>query len=99
MTEFTPGPGAQPKWGGGGQFLIAGTMYFHQCVVSGSDTGLNCQPNAYNDVLSLTGSACAGSYIIGEIIVDQLTSNGTPCITIDLQQNASHYLLKAALLQ
>ena len=91
--------GAQPTWGGSGQFLISGTMYFHQCVASGTDTGLNCQSNAYNDVLSFTGNTCAGGYIVGEIIVDQLTANGSPCITIDLQQNATHYLLKAALLQ
>jgi len=90
---------AQPNWGGSGQFLLAGTMYFHQCATSGTDTGLNCQPTAYNDVLTLTGDACAGSYIIGEIIVDQLNGNGAACITIDLQQNPTHYLLKAALLQ
>jgi len=90
---------AQPNWGGSGQFLLAGTMYFHQCATSGTDTGLNCQPTAYNDVLTLTGNACAGSYIIGEIIVDQLNGNGAACITIDLQQNPTHYLLKAALLQ
>jgi hypothetical protein len=90
---------AQPNWGGGAQFLLAGTMYFHQCATSGTDTGLNCQPTAYNDVLTLTGDACAGSYIIGEIIVDQINGNGAACITIDLQQNPTHYLLKAALLQ
>jgi hypothetical protein len=90
---------AQPNWGGSGQFLLAGTMYFHQCATSGTDTGLNCQSTAYNDVLTLTGNACAGSYIIGEIIVDQLSGNGAACITIDLQQNPTHYLLKAALLQ
>jgi hypothetical protein len=90
---------AQPNWGGSGQFLLAGTMYFHQCATSGTDTGLNCQSTAYNDVLTLAGDACAGSYIIGEIIVDQLNGNGAACITIDLQQNPTHYLLKAALLQ
>jgi hypothetical protein len=90
---------AQPNWGGSGQFLLAGTMYFHQCATSGTDTGLNCQPAAYNDVLTLTGDVCAGSYIIGEVIVDQLNGNGAACITIDLQQNPTHYLLKAALLQ
>lgn len=90
---------AQPNWGGGGQFLLAGTMYFHQCATSGTDTGLNCQPTAYNDVLTLTGDVCASSYVIGEIIVDQLNGNGAACITIDLQQNPTHYLLKAALLQ
>jgi hypothetical protein len=79
--------------------LLAGTMYFHQCATSGTDTGLNCQPTAYNDVLTLTGDACAGSYIIGAIVVDQLNGNGAACITIDLQQNPTHYLLKAALLQ
>jgi hypothetical protein len=91
--------GVLPNWGGGGQFLLSGTMYFHQCVTSGADTGRNCQPNAYSDVLTLAGSACAGSYIIGAIIVDQLNATGSACITIDLQQNANHYLLKAALLQ
>lgn len=90
---------AQPNWGGSGQFLLAGTLYFHQCATSGTDTGLNCQPTAYNDVLTLTGDICAGSYILGEIIVDQLNGNGAACITIDLQQNPTHYLLKAALLQ
>lgn len=89
----------QPNWSGGGQFLLAGTMYFHQCVVSGGDTGLSCQNTAYNDVLTFGGSACLGSYIVGDIIVDQLSVTGSPCITIDLQKNANHYLLKAALLQ
>jgi len=28
---------ANPSWQGGGVFLLSGSMYFHQCVTSGSD--------------------------------------------------------------
>jgi len=103
----TNGSPVQPQWGGGGQFLLAGTLYFHQCIVAGtptgaggSDTGLNCTAStAFNTKLSLSGNAASGTYVLGEIIVDQLTLGGTSAINMQLNPNATYNILKATLLR
>jgi len=96
----TTGSPVQPNWGGGGQFLLAGTLYFHQCVATGSDTGQNCTPSsAFNTNLSLTGNASSGTYVLGEIITDKLTLGGTSGINMQLNPNATFNILKATLLR
>ena len=90
---------ANPQWGGGGQFLLAGTMYFHQCVTSGPDRGTNCSPSAYNTTLSLGGNAGSGTYNLGGMVVDRLSMGGTSGITMDLNPNAMFGTPKAALLR
>jgi Flp pilus assembly protein TadG len=88
-----------PSWSGGGKMLLAGTMYFHQCVTSGTDTGYGCASGAFNDQLDLGGNSGASTYVLGDIIADQLTMHGTPGIIMDLNPSAAYTQLKASLLQ
>jgi Putative Flp pilus-assembly TadE/G-like len=97
--------GLQPSWGGGGQFLLAGTMYFHSCNSSGS--GLGCTPPSvpakatdyYQDIFSLSGNSGAGTYVLGEIVTDNLTLGGTSGINMDLNPTSAFNILKASLYQ
>lgn len=92
--------GTNPNWQGGGNFLLAGTMYFHQCVTSGSDTGVSCSDStAYNDNLTLAGNPGASTYILGQIIVDQLTLKGSASLTMDLNSQTAYNILKASIFQ
>lgn len=92
--------GTNPNWSGGGQFLLAGTMYFHQCVTSGSDTGTSCSTaTAFNDNLTLQGNSGSNTYILGQIIVDQLSLGGNSAIIMDLNSNQAYNILKASIFQ
>ena len=88
-----------PNWGGGGAMLLAGTMYFHQCVTSGSDTGQGCVGAAFNDQVTLGGGSGSTTYVLGDIISDQLNLHGNSGITMDLNPSATLSTLKASLLQ
>ena len=75
-------------------------MYFHQCVTSGSDTGVNCSaPSAYNDNVSLGGNSGSGTYVLGQVVADQITLSGTSALTMDLNPTSVFNILKASLLQ
>jgi hypothetical protein len=97
--------GVLPSWGGGGQFLLAGTMYFHSCNSSG--TGVGCSPPSvpatasdyYQDIFSLSGNSGAGTYVLGEIVTDNLTLGGTSGINMDLNPSTAYNVLKASLYQ
>jgi len=88
-----------PNWQGGGAFLLSGSMYFHQCVTSGSDTGTGCSTSAFTDQLTFGGNPAGTSYVLGDIVVDQLKLNGSPNLYMDLSPNSSFYIFKASLLQ
>jgi Putative Flp pilus-assembly TadE/G-like len=89
-----------PKWQGGGQFLLSGTMYFHQCVTSGSDTGTGCSTtNAFHDNVSLSGNSGSGTYILGQIVADQISLGGTSALTMDLNPTSVFSVLKASIFQ
>jgi Flp pilus assembly protein TadG len=89
-----------PNWGGGGQFLLSGTMYFHQCVTSGSDTGTGCSTgSAYNDVLNLGGGSGSGTYVLGQIVTDQAVLGGNSTLTMDLNPTTVYSILKASIFQ
>src|ERR1019366_7846362 len=89
-----------PIWQGGGQFLLSGTMYFHQCVTTGSDTGTGSSTvSAYNDNVSLGGNSGSGTYILGQVVADQVTLGGTSGLTMDLNPSSVFNILKASLLQ
>jgi hypothetical protein len=77
---------ASPSWSGGGQFLMAGTMYFHQT-------------SSFGSTLSFGGNAGSATYLLGEIIVDELSLSGNPSINMYLNPNPIFPLLKVALLQ
>ena len=94
--------GGNPTWQGGGQFLLSGTMYFHQCVTSGSDTGVGCNPavgGAYNDILNLGGNSGSGTYVLGQIVTDQAILGGTSGLTMDLNPTTVYSILKASIFQ
>ena len=93
------GKSVQPSWGGGGQFLLAGTMYFHSCNASG--TGVNCGAAGtyFNDVFSLSGNSGSGTYVLGDIVTDNLILGGTSGITMDLNPNVAFSIMKATLLR
>src|SRR5207244_8022018 len=98
----------QPSWVCGVTAAILGSMYFHYCNSDDNKptntppiTGLGskCNPSAFTDSLSFQGNAGATSYVVGNIVVDQLDASGTPAIYMDLNPNALYYVLKATLLQ
>ncbi len=86
-------------WGGGGGFLLAGSMYFHQCNAAGTGTGCGSTPTDYNAVFQLQGASGSASYILGEIITDQLQLQGNPTINMALNPSATYSILKATLLR
>lgn len=90
---------ANPSWGGGGTFLLAGTMYFHSC--NGSGTGINCGAAGtyYNDIFTLQGGSGSTTYVLGDIIADNIALGGNSGITMDLNPTKAFSILKASLLQ
>jgi hypothetical protein len=89
-----------PNWTGGGQFLLSGTMYFHQCVTSGSDIGVGCSTSsAYNDSVLLGGNSGSGTYVLGQVVADKVRLGGTSGLTMDLNPSSVYSILKASLLQ
>lgn len=90
---------SNPTWDGGGASLLAGTIYFHQCVTTGTDTGQGCSSSAYGDQMMLGGNSGASTYVLGDIIVDQLQLKGNSGIVMDLNPTAAYTTLKAALVQ
>jgi hypothetical protein len=91
--------GAGGGWGGGGGFLLAGSMYFHHCNASG--TGVNCgdNPTFYNSIFTLSGNSGSASFVLGNIITDNLHMNGNPTINMALNPTAAYSTLKASLLR
>src|SRR6185437_10729306 len=67
---------ANPSWGGGGQFLSSGFMYFH------SGNGTTCGTNT--SCLTLQGGSGSQSYALGNIVVDELALAGNPQINMIL---------------
>jgi Flp pilus assembly protein TadG len=88
-----------PSWGGGGQFLLAGTMYFHSCNASGTGTACGTAPTYYNDIFTMQGNSGSNTYVLGQIVADNLALGGTSGITMDLNPNVAFSLLKASLFQ
>lgn len=86
-------------WSGGGQFLLAGSMYFHHCNASGTGVGCGAPTTYYDATLSLGGNSGSTTYVLGNIIVDNLSLAGTAGITMDLSHNAAYWVLKAALIR
>jgi hypothetical protein len=93
-------PADQPAWGGGGSAAALGSMYFHYCnSPDGAGLGSNCPTTAYTDQITLQGTPGSTSYVVGDIVADELALGGTPSIVMDLNPNALYYVLKASLLQ
>lgn len=75
----------QPQFTGSGQLSFGGAMYFHS--------------NSYSDVLNLNGGTSAGTYIIGQIITDQVSLTGSGMIKLALNPSATTNMAKVAVLQ
>jgi hypothetical protein len=90
---------ANPSWGGAGAFLLAGDMYFHSCNAAG--TGGPCGPTGtyYTDNFTLQGNSGSTTYVLGNIITDNLQLGGTSAITMDLNPNKAYDILKVSLLR
>lgn len=82
---------AQPSWGGGGQFLSSGFLYFHSGSGATCGTGTTC--------LTLQGGSGAQSYTLGNIVVDELSLGGNPQINMILNPTATFQVLKPTLLE
>jgi hypothetical protein len=52
-----------------------------------------------HDIFSLIGNSGSGTYVLGQIVTDNLTLGGTSGITMDLNPTAVFSILKASLLQ
>jgi Putative Flp pilus-assembly TadE/G-like len=91
--------GAGGGWGGGGGFLLAGSMYFHHCNASGTGVGCGAPPTYYNSIFTLQGNSGSASYVLGDIITDNLAMGGNPTINMALNPNAAYSILKATLLR
>jgi hypothetical protein len=82
---------ANPSWGGGGQFLSSGFLYFH------SGSGSTC--GSTTSCLTLQGGSKSQSYTLGDIVVDELSMGGNPQINMILNPTATFQVLKPTLLQ
>jgi len=81
---------ASPSWGGGGQFLSSGFLYFHKGNGTTCGTDTSC--------LTLKGNSGAGAYTLGNIVVDELSLGGTPAINMFLNPTATFSVLRPSLL-
>jgi hypothetical protein len=91
--------GAGGGWGGGGGFLLAGSMYFHHCNAAGTGVSCGTNPTYYNSIFTLQGNSGSASYVLGDIITDNLAMGGTPTINMALNPLAAYSTLKATLLK
>jgi putative Flp pilus-assembly TadE/G-like protein len=74
-----------PSWSGGGNMLVVGAMYFHQCTASPckapSSTG------DYNDTFQFGGNSGSTTFLFGDVVTDQLQMQGSPVIDMFLNSN------------
>lgn len=75
----------QPQFGGSGSLSFSGALYFHS--------------SSYSDVLSMTGASSSGTFILGQIVSDQISLTGSGAINLALNPVPSTYLVKVAMLQ
>lgn len=91
--------GAGGGWGGGGGFLLAGSMYFHHCNAAGTGVSCGANPTYYDSIFTLQGNSGSASYVLGDVITDNLSMGGSPTINMALNPTAAYNTLKATLLK
>jgi putative Flp pilus-assembly TadE/G-like protein len=81
---------------GGGGYLLAGALYFHNCPASPT-----CQPypTDFNAFVQFQGHAGSDTRVAGEIVSDQIGIAGSSTINMVLDPNLVFNILKATLLQ
>ena len=77
---------ASASWGGGGQFLLSGFMYFHQS-------------SSYGTTLAMSGGSGAGAYTLGNIVVDRISMTGNSTLNMILNSTVTFLVLRPQLLQ
>jgi hypothetical protein len=77
---------ANQSWGGGGSFLLAGTMYFH----NNTD---------FSDTFTLAGNSGSSTYVLGDIVADNILLTGDSQVTMDLNTSVVFNVLKASIFQ
>ena len=73
----------QPTFSGSGALSFAGALYFHN--------------NSFTDKLSISGGASSGTFILGEIIVDEVNLSGSGAIRLALSSAATTPLSKVGI--
>jgi hypothetical protein len=75
----------QPVFSGSGSLAFAGSLYFHS--------------TNYGDVLNLSGGSSSGTFIVGNIVTDQVNLSGGAQINLQLSSTPSTPMLKSATFQ
>jgi hypothetical protein len=73
-------------------------MYFHSWNTAGTGVSCGAAGNHYTKCMSFSENTGSGTYVLGNIIADNIEMHGTPGITMDLNPNAAYWILKASLL-
>jgi hypothetical protein len=92
-------PNGQNNMQGGGGLALSGTIYAHNCTSTPLGTPCKAPPTDYNAFLSFQGTPSGGTFVIGEIITDQLVEAGNGSIAMTLNPNPVFFILKAELLK
>jgi hypothetical protein len=87
----------QSSMSGGGGLLLSGSLYFTNCP--GWPAPCSPPPTGYNAFLEMRGNPGSGTYVLGNITVDQLIEAGNGAIAMQLNPNAVYNILKATLVQ
>ena len=64
----------QPTFSGSGALSFSGALYFHN--------------TSYTDILTLNGGSSSGTFILGEIVTDQVNLSGSGVIKLALNPAA-----------
>jgi hypothetical protein len=76
---------SSPNLSGSGELAYGGSLYFHS--------------TSYADVLALSGGTGSGSYILGNIVTDQIRLSGSGSIGMQLSTVPNTYMPKVATFQ
>jgi hypothetical protein len=76
---------SSPTLSGSGELAYGGSLYFHS--------------TSYADVLALSGGSGSGSYILGNIVTDQIKLTGSGSIGMQLNSLPTTYMPKVAVFQ
>lgn len=75
----------QPVFGGSGALSFSGALYFHN--------------ESYSDVLTLKGGSSTGTFILGQIVADEVYLTGGGAVNLALNPSPSTYMVKVGMLQ
>ncbi len=96
-------PGGQATFQGSGGMLLSGTVYAHNCTAS-LPAATSCNPYSFptgdwQAFVQLQGTPGSGTYVLGEIVTDQLNESGNGAVAMQLNTNAILQILKVQLLR